>query len=238
MLCVIFRSTGDHLGATVIARLPGWVWGGAWVLAFLAGIVNVVGLLGFQHHAITHLTGNTSLLAAAVADGDLSTAAQLTMLIAAFVLGAAVSGVLIQGVTLQLGRPYGFAMFLVAILLGVAAFLLERHSVWGMYAAAAACGLQNAMASTFSGSVVRTTHVSGMFTDLGIGLGHALRGLESNSRRLILSVTVITGFLAGGIVGALSFAAVLYRALYLPAGLAFCVATSYAVFKMARRARP
>jgi uncharacterized membrane protein YoaK (UPF0700 family) len=122
--------------------------------------------------------------------------------------------------------------------LAIAAFLLERHSVWGMYAAAVACGLQNAMASTFSGFVVRTTHVSGMFTDLGIGLGHALRGLETNSRRLILSVTVITGFLAGGLIGALSFAAVLYRALYLPAGLAFCVAISYAVLKMVRRARP
>ena len=89
-----------------------------------------------------------------------------------------------------------------------------------------------------TGFVVRTTHVSGMFTDLGIGLGHALRGLESNSGRLILSVTVITGFLAGGLVGALSFAAVLYRALYLPAGLAFCVAIGYAVLKMVRRARP
>lgn len=221
----------------MIARLPGWVWGGAWVLAFVAGMVNVVGLLGFQHHAITHLTGNTSLLGAALAHGDASAATQLTFLIAAFVAGAAVSGVLIQDATLQLGRPYGFAMLVVSALLGVSAFLLERHSVWGMYAAAGACGLQNAMASTFSGSVVRTTHVSGMFTDLGIGLGHALRGLESNSRRLILSVTVITGFLAGGIAGALAFAAVRYRALYIPASVAFGVSASYAVYKVASLVR-
>ena len=221
----------------MIARLPGWVWGGAGVLAFVAGMVNVVGLLGFQHHAITHLTGNTSLLGAALAHGDASAATQLTFLIAAFVAGAAVSGVLIQDATLQLGRPYGLAMIVVSALLGVSAFLLERHSVWGMYAAAGACGLQNAMASTFSGSVVRTTHVSGMFTDLGIGLGHALRGLESNSRRLILSITVITGFLAGGIAGASAFAAVLYRALYIPASVAFGVSASYAVYKVVSRVR-
>lgn len=35
-------------------------------------------------------------------------------------------------------------------------------------------GLQNAMMSTYSGAVIRTTHVSGMFTDLGIFLGHFL----------------------------------------------------------------
>jgi uncharacterized membrane protein YoaK (UPF0700 family) len=217
----------------VIARLPGWVWGGAWVLAFGAGMVNVVGLLGFQHQAITHLTGNTSLLAAAMVHGDARASVQLLMLVAAFVGGAALSGAIIQDATLQLGRPYGIAMFLVAILLGASVPLLERHRVWGMYTAAAGCGLQNAMASTFSGFVVRTTHVSGMFTDLGIGLGHALRRRTTNARRLMLSVTVITAFFAGGIAGASAFATLAYDALYVPAGLALIVATTYAVFKRA-----
>ncbi|MEZ5485853.1 MAG: DUF1275 family protein, partial [Lysobacteraceae bacterium] len=53
----------------MIDRLPTWVWSGAWLLAFVAGSVNVVGLLGFEHQAITHLTGNTSLLAESVARG-------------------------------------------------------------------------------------------------------------------------------------------------------------------------
>ena len=50
----------------MISKLPRWVWTGAWVLAFIAGVVNVVGLLGFEHQAITHLTGNTSLFAEAL----------------------------------------------------------------------------------------------------------------------------------------------------------------------------
>jgi uncharacterized membrane protein YoaK (UPF0700 family) len=73
-----------------------------------------------------------------------------------------------------------------------------------MYAAACATGLQNAMASAYSGAVVRTTHVSGMFTDLGIYLGHALRGLPINMKRLQLSFLVISGFLCGGIFGTLA----------------------------------
>ena len=54
----------------MITKLPRWVWAGAWALAFVAGIVNVVGLLGFEHQAVTHLTGTTSMLAAALASFD------------------------------------------------------------------------------------------------------------------------------------------------------------------------
>ena len=41
----------------MISKLSRWVWAGAWALAFVAGIVNVVGLLGYEHQAVTHLTG-------------------------------------------------------------------------------------------------------------------------------------------------------------------------------------
>jgi uncharacterized membrane protein YoaK (UPF0700 family) len=54
----------------MISKLPRWVWTGAWALAFVGGIVNVVGLLGFEHQAVTHLTGTTSMLAAALASLD------------------------------------------------------------------------------------------------------------------------------------------------------------------------
>jgi uncharacterized membrane protein YoaK (UPF0700 family) len=221
----------------MIAKLPGWVWSGAWVLAFVAGMVNVVGLLGFQHQAVTHLTGNTSLLAAAIAHGDAPAATALALLIGAFVLGAALSGVIIQDATLQLGHRYGVALILVALLLCLAALLLEHSSVLGMYAAAGASGLQNAMASTFSGSVVRTTHVSGMFTDLGIGLGNVVRGMKSNSRRVMLSITVITGFLAGGIAGAWAFDLLAFKSLYIAAAIAAGVAGAYALFRVVKDRR-
>ena len=44
----------------MISKLSRWVWAGAWALAFVAGMVNVVGLLGFEHQAVTHLTGTTT----------------------------------------------------------------------------------------------------------------------------------------------------------------------------------
>jgi uncharacterized membrane protein YoaK (UPF0700 family) len=219
----------------VLARLPAWVWLGAWVLAFVAGTVNIVGLLGFQHQAITHLTGNSSLLAAAIVNSDPGGATSLGLLMASFVAGAFLSGCIIQDDTLRLGRRYGLALAIVSALLVVAAHELAAGHIGGMYAAACACGLQNAMASTYSGSVVRTTHVSGMFTDLGIAIGHVARRLPVDSRRLKLCATVITGFLAGGVAGASTFHQFGMATLYLPAAITGTIALLYAIYRVTRQ---
>jgi uncharacterized membrane protein YoaK (UPF0700 family) len=216
----------------MISKLPRWVWTGTWLLAFIAGIVNVVGLLGFQHQAITHLTGNTSMLGAAVAAGDPGGIAHFGALIASFVGGCALSGFIVQDTALQLGRRYGVALLLESLLLFSAIALLDVRSAYGMYAAACACGLQNAMVSTYSGAVVRTTHLSGMFTDLGIFLGHALRGLPVDARRLRLCLIVISGFLLGGIVGAALFARFDYLALLVPATLTLGAAVAYGIYRL------
>ena len=216
----------------MISKLPRWVWTGAWVLAFIAGIVNVVGLLGFEHQAITHLTGNTSLLAEALARADISASLHLAVLIGAFVAGTIISGFLIQDSTLQLGRRYGVALLLVSLLLFVSIPLFQIDSAYGMYTAACASGLQNAMVSTYSGAVVRTTHVSGMFTDLGIFLGHALRGLPVDTRRLRLCFLVISGFLCGGVAGTFAFQAFAYSALLVPAILTATIAITYGAYRI------
>ena len=74
-------------------------------------MVNVVGYLGFEHQAITHLTGTTTLLGSAVAQGDTRTALHLGGVALAFLLGAATSGMIIQASTLKLGRRYGCLLY-------------------------------------------------------------------------------------------------------------------------------
>ena len=91
----------------MISKLPRWVWFCAWVLAFIAGIINVVGLLGFEHQAVTHLTGNTSMLASALASLDVRGILHFAAVIGSFVAGTILSGFIIQDSTLQLGRRYG-----------------------------------------------------------------------------------------------------------------------------------
>ncbi|HJW47164.1 MAG TPA: YoaK family protein [Lysobacter sp.] len=211
-------------------QLPRWVWIGAGSLACIAGMVNVVGYLGFEHQAVTHLTGTTSLFGAAVASGDTRAALHLLGVAAAFMGGAALSGMIIQDSTLRLGRRYGVTLTIESILLLLSVPLFKQQ-IAGALLAAMACGLQNAMATTYSGAVVRTTHLSGMFTDLGIGFGHALRGMPLQRRRLMLCSLIITCFLSGGVAGAVLFARVGYNALLLPAALTGLIGAGYFVYR-------
>lgn len=212
-------------------HLPRWVWVGAFVLSSIAGMVNVVGFLGFEHQAITHLTGTTTLLGSAIANADTRNAIHLAGVIAAFVFGAALSGLIVQDSTLQLGRRYGIALSLVSLLLLISIPMFERQWVAGAWVAAIACGLQNAMVTTYSGAAVRTTHLSGMFTDLGIGIGHALRGMPLQRKRLMLSTLIIVGFLCGSVVGAMLFQAYFYLALLVPAALTGITGLTYTAYR-------
>jgi uncharacterized membrane protein YoaK (UPF0700 family) len=216
----------------MISKSPRWVWFSAWGLAFVAGIVNIVGLLGFRHQAITHLTGTTSLLGGALGTWNAAAAWRDAGAIGTFLLGTVVSGFMIPNSALRLGRPYGVALLLESILLGLSVPFLRAHQIYGVYCAACACGLQNAMMSTYSGAVIRTTHVSGMFTDLGLSLGHALRGAPVDRTRLKVCVIIISGFLCGGIFGAVGFVHLDYAVMWVPCGLTGAGAIAYGWYQV------
>jgi len=211
----------------MISRLPPWVETGAFTLAFAAGSVNAVGLLGFSHQAVSHLTGTSTLLGLGMAQLDYSSSVHLLLVIFSFVAGAAFSGFLIDSSALQPGRRYGVALLLESALLLLAMFALQNSSVAGHYLASAACGLQNAMVTTYSGAIIRTTHVSGLFTDLGLMLGARLRGQALDRRKAKLFLLLICGFILGGSLGALAFAALHFQALLLPAALTEVMAVVY-----------
>ena len=212
-------------------QLPRWVWVGAVALSCIAGMVNAVGYLGFEHQAVSHMSGTTTQLGIALAEGDLVSIGHLWGVLIAFSVGAMLSGMIIQDSTLKLGRRYGIALALESLLLLAAIPLFKQQQIWGALVAAMACGLQNALATTFSGAAIRTTHLSGMFTDLGIGLGHLLRGLPVPMHRLTLSGLIIGGFLAGGIVGAWLFARWQYDALLVPAVLTGLSGLGYVLYR-------
>src|SRR5690606_38706453 len=90
-----------------------------------------------------------------------------------------------------------------------------------------AMGIQNALVSVVSRSVVRTTHLTGIMTDFGIALAEAVRNrfqLTKNLRqRLLLHINIIITFLLGGVLGAFSFSAFGYYAFFIPAGIVLFV---------------
>lgn len=220
----------------MISKLPRWVWLGAAALTFVAGVINAIGFLSFQHQGVTHLTGSTTLFGIAVAQGKIAEASHLVAVAASFVAGCIASGALIQDGTLKLGRRYGVALVAESVLLFCAVPLLEQTSHLGAYLASCACGLQNGMVSTYSGAVLRTTHVSGAFTDLGILIGHTLRGLAVDHRRIRLCLMLIGAFLLGACAGAAGYARLGYRTLYFPATATGAVGVAYGIYRHRRRA--
>ena len=75
----------------MLTKLPKWVEYGAFTLAFIAGIVNTIGLLGFEHQAISHLSGSVTLLGIKLMSST-SAALLLMSIILSFMLGSALSG--------------------------------------------------------------------------------------------------------------------------------------------------
>lgn len=211
----------------MVSRLPKWVEYGAFILALVAGFVNAVGLLGFQHQSISHLSGITTLIGTSLTSTSLLHTAHLAFIIVAFVLGAAISGFFLRSGALKMGRNYSGLLAVEGVLLLIAIGLLNYDSSLGHYFASAACGLQNAMVTTYSGAVIRTTHVTGIFTDIGIMIGAKLRGEPFDSRKALLFALIVAGFIAGGTFGAVMFNYFTFNALYVPAAICGLLALSY-----------
>lgn len=211
----------------MLSRLPKWVEYGAFLLAFVAGSVNAVALLGFHHQAVSHLSGTATLIGSVLFTQSSGTLLHLTGILLSFVMGSAISGYMLTGRSLKLGRFYDVLLVLEALFLFVSMCLLLNGHTSGHYLASAACGLQNALATTYSGAVVRTTHLTGIFTDLGIMLGERLQGKALDRRKACLFVIIVLGFICGGAIGSWLFLQLGFWALFIPAVVCLLLAALY-----------
>lgn len=161
-------------------------------LAWVAGYSNIIAVLTCGT-VISHVSGTTSSLGRDVAEGKWRLAAFALFLLVTFLLGAALSGF-----TTELGRRRGWRsiyvvpMMIQALLLTAFAIGVELHgdrlidgglTLYAMTGVGSmAMGLQNATITRISSGVVRTTHVTGVLTDLGLELVQFLWWLRDKSR--------------------------------------------------------
>lgn len=196
-----------------------WVFVFGALLSATAGFVNVL-LLGIYHVPVSHMTGAVARIAIDISTGNLSDFWGPSTIFVGFLCGAIVSGLIIGGTRVQPGRRYGVAMMAEGSLLFIAATLLVNGNYRsGIPLAAMACGLQNAMASSYCGLILRTTHVTGMVTDIGVLIGHWIRYQRIEYWKLALLLVIFTGFVVGGISGGISY---LYYGIYPLFSLAAC----------------
>mmetsp|Transcript_86368 Transcript_86368/g.278931 ORF Transcript_86368/g.278931 Transcript_86368/m.278931 type:complete len:327 (+) Transcript_86368:197-1177(+) len=145
---------------------------------------------------------------------------------------------------------YGWALVGNALLL-LAAVLLHSETSLAPYLTAAACGLQNGMITSYSGAIIRTTHVTGLATDVGLILGRSFvaflwrvrakiqrmrqgRPQESllakiceDSKKLMLLLLLAGSFLIGTVFGVLLFRLLGIDALLVPAATSAIAGLSY-----------
>jgi uncharacterized membrane protein YoaK (UPF0700 family) len=128
---------------------------------------------------------------------------------------------------LRLGRRYGVALILESTLLTLsfALFALGIHE--GELFASAACGLQNAMVATYSGAAIRTTHLTGIVSDIGSILGNVIARRQVDWRQFLLLCTILTSFYSGSSVGITLFTQLQFAAILVPALLTLLTGISY-----------
>ncbi|OUI98415.1 YoaK family protein [Acetobacter sp. DsW_54] len=185
-------------------------------LAMIAGAINVAGFMDFGYYC-ANMTGNASAMALNLQDGKLLDGFRAMELSGSFVLGAIVCTFLVnRGRRRHWHAAYAFSILLEAVmlaLLGLAsAFMLfGPHSFIPALTLCFLMGLQNATVTRISGSVVRTTHITGMLTDLGMEIADWLDAWRHKigpehrytiTQRLRLHLQIICCFVGGGVVGA------------------------------------
>jgi uncharacterized membrane protein YoaK (UPF0700 family) len=182
-------------------------------LAFCAGAINAGGFLAVKQYT-SHMTGIVSSMADNVALGTYDLVLVGVGALFSFVAGAVCSTVMVNlARERQLNSEYASPLLLEAVLLlcfGVlGAWLAEVHGLFVPLTVMLLCfimGLQNAVITKLSGAVIRTTHITGVVTDIGIELGQLLiRSRQFNTAHLGTLVRLLLSFFIGGVVGALGF---------------------------------
>jgi uncharacterized membrane protein YoaK (UPF0700 family) len=205
-------------------------------LAFVAGAANAGAFLAVKLYT-SHMTGIVSSLADHLALGDFTLALGALGAVLSFLLGAMVSAIMIN-----YGRRRAWrSQFALPLLLEAGLFLVfglmgaTLAGVTGLFVPATVMllcftmGLQNAVITKISGAVVRTTHLTGVITDLGIELGKLVywnradagpgQHVVADRGRLRMFAMLIACFLVGGVLGAIGFKQIGYLATLPLAGI-------------------
>lgn len=221
-----------------------FVW---YLLALQGGLVNAAGFL-CVHNYVSHVTGLNSQFAAFLANHDWTHAIASLCFLLFFLFGAFISGAFTQ-----VRRDKGQAPIYLWINIGLAVlyFLLalfgELGHIGEFYSSTAkvfprdiiimtslcfACGAQNALFTQASGAIVRTTHLTGLTTDLGVGLAQAFyKSGDSHKVRLAnkLRIGLIMSFTLGAFLAFIFFVQWEFKSFFVPTFISLIV--SYRLYK-------
>lgn len=192
------------------------------VLAFVAGAINAGGFLAVQQYT-SHMTGIVSSMADNLVLGAYDLVLNGAGGLLSFLLGAICSAIMVNySRRRRRHAEYAMPLLLEAFLLLCFGLLGSRLAdVEGLFVPVTVMllcfimGLQNALITKLSKAEIRTTHITGIVTDIGIELGKLLYWNRSpvpeklrvavNKMRLLVLAVLALSFFCGGIAGAFGF---------------------------------
>lgn len=196
------------------------------LLSFVAGMVDVAGFLSVQR-LTTNVTGHFAFFVGEVYKFHFANSFIYFFYILFFFLGSFVSSLLVEIMTLKNDRFIFIVPIIIESLILFAVALLGHALVQNKpnliaFSLLFAMGLQNSLVTRISDARVRTTHLTGLFTDLGIELSQLFFYKEKTQRdKLIttirLRLRIIAYFFTGGITGGVFYAHLALQVLLIPA---------------------
>lgn len=205
-------------------------------LSFVAGIVNVVGVLSLGI-LTTNVTGHFAFFAEEMLKNEYSKAISFLLFILFFLTGAFVSNFIVEiSLRKKVKSAHAIPMYfeiaiLCFIVLSKDWFFFVNNQEYIAYILLFAMGLQNALVTQISQSTVRTTHLTGLFTDLGIELSQLFFYKKTPvykklKRNISLRLSIIFFFFLGCTIGGFLYTFIKLDALLL-AVLALVMAIFY-----------
>lgn len=198
------------------------------VLSATAGFVNAAGLVAFDV-LTTNITGHAAILTVNMSLTDWRGFGVAGMCLILFFAGALFSSWYINLRGRNKRYAYTLPLLIEAAILMYVAFygdMGEGSKGRLQYFTGSllfAMGMQNALVTVVSRSVVRTTHLTGIMTDFGIAVADAIRKRfrlgRLLKRRLLLHISIIFFFLLGGMFGVYAYQTFSYYSFLIPAGL-------------------
>lgn len=185
-------------------------------LAAVAGSLNAAGFQAAGFFS-ANMTGNVSSLSDYLGTGQFRLAGVFAALIVAFVSGAFLSGLLIEvGRIRRIRGIYAYSIVFESMLLfalGTADVMLPAVQSGPLLVLGLSfiMGLQNAATSRISNARVRSTHVSGMATDIGLNLAAMITSKADRRaarERVGFYLCTLVAFLFGGVCGVLAYLAI------------------------------
>lgn len=205
-------------------------------MAFQAGALNIAGFMAC-HQFVSHITGFATMFGYEINQHDASGAVAMLIVPLFFLFGAMLSGLLVDLPLKRHKKPRYYFAFGVMFFLIMTIFLTGISGHLGTFGEPLAevrdyflltllcftCGVQNGTITTVSKAVIRTTHLTGIVTDLGIGFVRVLNSSKLNYSDLEdrkankMRIGIVVFFGLGAIVGGFAFQRVGYYGFLIPA---------------------